>query len=172
MITGTNGANGELGGLAKETMDVLSEGSGTIDDFSESGSGATSVQNARKGLYVISSQFILPFGKALAICTGVALVLLAVIEIAKFFFAGGRMQTSWLKVAAMCLIGSILFAGTPGGDSEGWDWVKNVVTGGTKDTIINMSNGEANDASPIDSKSLDEYGNGNSNGADPSDVPG
>lgn len=166
-ITGTD--KNQLGGLGKATMDTLSEGSTKIADFKESGTGSSSLQTARKALYAISSGFILPFGKALAICTGVALILLAVIEIAKYFFAGGRMQTSWLKLGAMCLIGSVLFATTSAGGSEGWDWAKNVLGGGTKDTIINMANGKATDASPIEAASFGE--NGNATGADPTDVP-
>lgn len=166
MVTGSGSET--LGSVGKDTLDELSNGHGAISDFKQSGTGATSVQNARKGLYVISSQFILPFGKALAVCTGVALVMLAVIQIAKFFFAGGRAQTSWLKVAAMCVIGSVLFAGTPTDNDAGWTWVRDVIAGSTKDTIVNMSNGEANDANPIDADSLKNAG---SSGADPADVP-
>lgn len=174
MVTGSG--EGTLGGVGKETLDELSEGHGTISDFKQSGAGATSVRNARKGLYVISSQFILPFGKALAVCTGVALVMLAVIQIAKFFFAGGRAQTSWLKVAAMCVIGSVLFAGTPTDNDAGWTWVRDVIAGSTKDTIVNMSKGKSGDAGPVDGGTFtnksDNGENDTPSGANPADVPG
>ena len=180
MITGTDGAKGELGGIAKGTMDELFDGadSAAVGDFNDSGNGnGSTIDSARHGLYIISSQFILPFGKALAICTGVALIVYSIFNIATFFFAGGRMQTSWLKLAAMCLIGSVLFAGTPSDkNAQGWTWMRDMIGGSTKDTIINMSSGEPSEADPMASKRLDEFSDGNSSGnnvgADPADVPG
>ena len=160
---------GQYSGLGKDTMDELMKDGPEAATFNDSGSGNTCLAKARSALGIIASDFILPFGTALAVCTGAALVLLAIIQVAKFFFAGGRAQMSWLKVGAMFVIGVVMFVGT---GEEGFKWA-NKIGIVSKNTIINMSDGSVgDDASGLDYGDLSTYdpGDGSNMSADPDDV--
>ena len=161
--------NGQLGNLGKDTMTELMDGASEGEDFNgNGGSGGTCVDKARAALGIIANEFVMPFGTALALWTGVALVLLAIVQIAKFFFAGGRAQTSWLKVGAMFVIGVVMFVGT--GD-EGFKWARKIGLT-SKDTIINMSKGDENETNGLNYGDLSTYdpGDGSTMSADPDDV--
>lgn len=159
--------DGQYSGLGKDTMGTLIDG-GSAADFNDSGTGQTCLEKARKALAIIANEFIKPFGTSLAVCTGVALIVLAVIQIGKFFFAGGRAQMSWLKVGAMFVIGTVLFVGT---GEEGFKWA-NKIGGISKDTIINMSDGNVGSSKELDADNLKDYSgdSGSNMSADPSDV--
>lgn len=160
--------NGQLGSLGTDTMEGLMDGASDTGDFSGGSGGTTCVDKARAALGVIANDFIMPFGTALAICTGAALVLLAIIQVAKFFFAGGRAQTSWLKVGAMFVIGVVMFVGT---GEEGFKWARKIGVM-SKDTIINMSEGDENETNGLNYGDLSTYdpGDGSNMSADPDDV--
>ena len=132
------------GGLGKSTLEEINKGNepGAVSDVSDGGSG-TSLEVAKHGMYIISSQFIVPFGKAVAVSVGALLVAIAAVLAGKHFIAGGKAQTNWKKIAAMCILGSVLFTATPTNNDDGWTWVRDMIVGGARDGIINAVDGNS-----------------------------
>ncbi len=135
---------GTFGGFGKTTIDnMMSTKPTAIGEVpaSSTGDNATAAK-ARTGMLALANSFILPFGKALAVSVGVILVMISVYQVGKFLFATGRAQISWLKVAAMCILGSCMFTATPTNNNAGWEWVRDIVVGATKDSVENISEGQ------------------------------
>lgn len=135
------------GALAKNTLENINEGNeaAAIGEYTSGDLHGTADQKARYGLGMLGEMFIVPFGTALAVCVGVILVIMAVYQVAKFFFGNGRAQISWVKVALMCVLGSVLFTGTPTNNDGGWTWVRDKIVGSTRDAIDNMSEGNSDE---------------------------
>lgn len=133
-----------FGGTGKETVDAMLDGSkpAAINDYAESGGASATAEKARKGLSNLANSFILPFGKALAVSVGVLLVVISVYQVGKFLFAVGRAQISWLRVAAMCIIGSCMFTATPTENDGGWEWVRDIIVSGAKESVETASEGQ------------------------------
>lgn len=163
-----------FGSMGKNTLDNIMDGGPTaLGDFDDAGSSSLmSIKNARKGLGVLSKSFLVPFGSAVIICVGVCLVIIAIYQVAKYFMAGGRSQISAPKLAAMAIIGSVLFTATPTNNDAGWIWIRDVLSALTKDTVVAVADGTS-DTTPVDKDlsggNLAEYSK-NHKGADPSDV--
>lgn len=137
------------GGLGKNTLENVNNGNSptTIGDLADSAGGTTTLEMAKHGLSIIAKDFIVPFGTMLAVSVGVLLVVIAVFQIAKHFHGKGKSQISWIKVAAMAVIGSVLFTATPTNNDGGWTWIRDKIVGGTKDSIINIADGNSTDQS-------------------------
>ena len=146
MITGDY-----IGKPGKATSDVLMQGNTptAIADVTD-GADSTTAGAAKKAIKSMTDAFILPFGRTLAVSTGILLVILAIAAIAKHFmiksgYGTGRAPTPWAKIACMALIGSLLFAATPTDNSQGWKWIKDTMVGGVKDSVDGIVDGDAKD---------------------------
>lgn len=139
--------NGSMwGGLGKNTVDKMMEGTTptAIGDVPAAAGGTSAAEMSKKGIHIIASTFVVPFGKALAISIGVLMVILAVVQVAKFYFSKGRGQISWAKVAIFCVLGSALFTATPTDNDAGWTWIRDVLVGASKDGVTNIMDGNSN----------------------------
>lgn len=72
-------------------------------------------------------------GKYIIILAGVILIIVAIVQIAKGFAAGGKGQVNWVMSIACLLVGGMLLAG-------GWTLAANVASMG-KDTIEELGTG-------------------------------
>lgn len=160
-----------LGGLGKNTLDEMMGGEPTkINDYNGGDGGTTTDAMVRKGMGILSSKFIVPFGQALAVSVGVILVIIAAANVAKYYFAQGRAQISWAKVAILCVLGSVLFTATPTDNSKGWTWVREIAVGATKDSVESITEGGSNS----EIKEYGEYGQqgfGNTGSGDGGELP-
>lgn len=169
-----------FGAIGKSTLDEMMDGGPTaIGEFNATGGGTTSVDKARGGLGVLSDGFMVPLGAAVVISVGVMLVVIAVYQVGKYFFSGGRGQLAIPKLIIMAVLGSCMFAATPTGNDEGWAWIRDVLSAITKDTVVAIADGTADTNPAEDDLSGGGFGNDGSGGssgdvlpgADPSDVP-
>ena len=137
--------SGYIGGIGKNTVEkMMGDNKPTaIGDVPESDGGSNASEMAKKGVSILASKFIVPFGSALAVCAGVLLVVIAVAMVAKYYFAKGRASISWAKVAVLLVLGSGLFTATPTENSGGWTWVRDVIVGATKDGVGNAVDGNS-----------------------------
>lgn len=155
------------------TSDDTGEGDGTEGDAPPSNAGGSaSIAKARNGLGIISSGFMVPLGTALVIATGVCLVVIAIYQVGKHFITGGKGQLSIPKLAAMVILGSCMFAATPTENSEGWKWLRDVLSAATKDTVINIVDSQGAPSQSTDDFSGDITGGSNNSGDDDTVLPG
>lgn len=102
------------------------------------------VDAAKNAVGIMSDSFFLPFAQAVALSIGVVLLIMAIVQIGTYFRTSGKGKISIGKVAAMAVIGSILFAATPADSGAGWDWIVNKAVGATRDTVVGAANGNLN----------------------------
>ena len=159
-VSGWNILTNEFGSLGKDTLENAAGSTpSSIGDFDSDIDGYETAKSAAKGFGLISKNFFVPFGKCLAICVGVILVIIAVYYVAKYFLAGGKAAASWGKVITMAILGSVLFTATPTNNDGGWTWVRDWAIGGTKDTIETIvDEGSSGDSNGINAG---ELGDGN-----------
>lgn len=132
------------GALGKNTVEeMMGDKPAPINDYDGGSGGTTTDAMVRKGMGTLSSKFIVPFGKAVAVSVGVILVIIAAANVAKYYFAHGRAQISWAKVAILCVLGSVLFTATPTKNDEGWTWIRDIAVGATKDSVDNITEGKS-----------------------------
>ena len=171
----------KFGAAGKNTVDSMLSGNTptSIGDVSSGGGSGSSLDNAQAGIHVLSSAFFVPFGSALATCVGVALIIIAVFQVATFFFGRNQKGLSIPKVLVMAILGSCLFAAAPSGNTDGWIWIRDTIVGATKDGIGNVLDGNSsNQSSGLDVQRLNERGAASTAaadatppGADPSKIP-
>lgn len=137
------GITGTIGKVGKETVDTLiGDMTPTVHAMVEATSDvASSSGAAQNAINSISGGYFLPFGKALAVCVGVILVIMATFQIMKYFLSLGRAQISFVSVAAIAILGSILFAATPTDNNAGWQWLAEKAVGILHDTVIGATEG-------------------------------
>lgn len=131
-----------FGTLGSATLSEINEGNspssttGTVTNVE-----GTAFANSKKAVDVIANIFFVPFGRTLAVCTGVLLIVIAVYQIAVYFFKNGNSQLSVVKLAAMALIGSVLFTATPTRNSVGWTWIRDKLVGAARDSVGEIVDG-------------------------------
>lgn len=123
-------ADGTLGSVGKDTADAIGlKGSLSAGGYSDGNIGA--------GLTIIADDFLLPFGKCFATCTGAILVTMCVYYISMYFLKH-QMKISWLRLLVMVILGSCLFA-----NSDGFAWVKDNGTAIFKNMVENFADGDS-----------------------------
>ena len=149
-------AGGFIGSVGKDTVDnVLPPTNATlaVDSATVTAGSFSGVAEAQDGVNTLLDMFFSPFATSLSMSVGVALIIMCVWQFAKFFFGKGGGRISWPKLAAMCIIGSILFAASPTNDN-GWNWVRDVFTGFSRNTIVNIAEGNSgSESSGLESNS-------------------
>lgn len=140
---GKNTVNQLIGDM-KPTTHTPITGSVGVSGTGEAISGTaevTGIDTTHNAIAVISDNFFIPFAKAVAVCVGVVLVVFSSIQIAKYLMGKGKAQVSFIKIASMAVLGSILFAATPTDNSAGWTWIVNTAVGITHDTVVGAAEG-------------------------------
>lgn len=136
---------GVMGGTGKNTLDNIMRGmtpttAQPITQISDTKSG---MDTARNAVAVLTDGFFVPFAQTVAVSVGVVMVIMAVVQIAKYFMSKGKGQISLVKVGVIALLGSVLFAATPTDNSAGWMWIVNTAVGATRDTVVNAAEGSS-----------------------------
>lgn len=148
----TGSAYGRVG---LDTLSAINDGNTpSAVDVIEAGTGNTGLDNAQTALAVMSDNFFVPFGQTVSVSVGIALIVLAVGQIAGFFIKSGKGQLSLPKVIAMFVIGAVLFTATPTNNSAGWAWIRDKLVGAARDGVVNIVEGNSTaeaDASMLDS---------------------
>lgn len=140
---------GRFGRLGKDTVNQLMGGmKPTTHTPITGGAGSgtaevTGIDTTHNAIAVISDNFFIPFAKAVAVCVGVVLVVLSSVQIAKYLMGKGKAQVSFVKIASMAVLGSVLFAATPTDNSAGWTWIVNTAVGITHDTVVGAAEGKS-----------------------------
>ena len=139
----------KFGRLGADTLANINAGNtpstvGTVEKVTESTKTAyDGLNNAIDSVAILDNNFFTPFGQTLAVAVGIILIIIAVWEITEFFIKSGKAQTSWLKVAAMAILGSVLFTATPTSNSAGWTWLRDKGTSAIRDGIENAVEGKS-----------------------------
>ena len=123
---------GVLGPVGKNTADAL----GLKSSFSASISEDKPIG---KGLKILADDFLLPFGKCMATCTGAILVTMCVYYVSMYFLKH-QMKIGWVKLLVMVILGSCLFVN--GSADECFKWVQQNGVGIFKDTVANFADGD------------------------------
>lgn len=137
----------KFGKLGKDTLDtIMGIGTGntpsTVSPISVS-DGSTALSNAEQAISLVSDGLLTPFATALAVCVGIVMVVFAAAKIAGFFIGGGKSKTSWGVIAALAIMGSVLFTATPTDNSAGWGWLRDTLTSAVRDTVNSAVDGAA-----------------------------
>lgn len=142
-----SGGSGTGGAIISNTIENLNEGNepDAVGEFSVSGGNASILGGASASLDVINDSFLLPFGTAVGVAVGVILIVIAVYQISLFFIK--HTSISWIKVVALCALGSFLFAANPDDNSGSWVWLRDHAGSALKDSVENITEGNSTDES-------------------------
>lgn len=138
---------GRLGSVGKNTLEnLMGNMTPTTHSIAKPAADATDgLASTQTAINTLADSFFLPFGKMLAVCVGVILVIYTTGKIAAYFMAKGQSKMSLPQIAITAVLGSILFTATPTDNSSGWQWISEKIVGVVQDTVVGAAQGDNTD---------------------------